>query len=75
MARYVLVSDPTLSREYNDFPLLDLLSCAPCGAVPEYLYNLLEQRGRQTTTAERYLRHMRSERSSLRCADSYSSFV
>jgi radical SAM superfamily enzyme YgiQ (UPF0313 family) len=46
MAKYVLVSDPSLSREYNNFPLLDFLPCAPSGPVPEVLYNFLK--GRRT---------------------------
>lgn len=31
----------SLSREYNNFPLLDFLPCAPSGVVPEFLYNFL----------------------------------
>jgi radical SAM superfamily enzyme YgiQ (UPF0313 family) len=46
MAKYVLVSDPSLSREYNNFPLLDFLPCAPSGPVPEFLYSFLK--GRRT---------------------------
>jgi radical SAM superfamily enzyme YgiQ (UPF0313 family) len=46
MARYVFVSDPSLSREYNNFPLLDFLPCAPSGIVPEVLYSFLK--GRRT---------------------------
>lgn len=42
MAKYVFVSDPSLSREYNNFPLLDFLPCAPSGVVPEFLYNYLK---------------------------------
>lgn len=42
MAKYVLVSDPSLSREYNDFPLLDFLPSAPSRTVPEFLYNFLK---------------------------------
>ena len=42
MARYVFVSDPSLSREYNNFPLLDFLPCAPSGPVPEFIYNFLK---------------------------------
>jgi len=45
MAKYVLVSDPTLSREYNNFPLLDFLPSAPSGTVPAFLYNFLRGRG------------------------------
>ena len=46
MAKYVFVSDPSLSREYNNFPLLDFLPCAPTSVVPEFLYNFLK--GRRT---------------------------
>jgi radical SAM superfamily enzyme YgiQ (UPF0313 family) len=42
MAKYVLVSDTTLSREYNNFPLLDFLPCAPSGAVPSFVYEFLK---------------------------------
>jgi radical SAM superfamily enzyme YgiQ (UPF0313 family) len=42
MAKYVLVSDPSLTREYGNFPLLDFLPCAPSGLVPEFLYNFLK---------------------------------
>src|SRR5208282_4989984 len=42
MAKYVLVSDPSLTREYNNFPLLDFLPSAPSGFVPEFLYNFLK---------------------------------
>lgn len=41
MAKYVLVSDPTLSRDYRGFPLLDFLPCAPHKYVPSWLYNFL----------------------------------
>jgi radical SAM superfamily enzyme YgiQ (UPF0313 family) len=41
MARYVLVSDTTLSREYSNFPLLDYLPCAPSDVLPKSLYNFL----------------------------------
>lgn len=41
MAKYVLVSDPTLSRNYHGFPLLDFLPCAPNKFVPLWLYNFL----------------------------------
>ena len=34
MAKYVFVADPSLSREYNNFPLLDFLPCAPTRIVP-----------------------------------------
>lgn len=42
MAKYVFVSDPSLSHEYNNFPLLDFLPCAPSGIVPEFLYRFLK---------------------------------
>ncbi|MDG6951463.1 MAG: B12-binding domain-containing radical SAM protein [Nitrososphaerota archaeon] len=42
MAKYVLVSDTTLAREYNNFPLLDFLPCAPSGMVPRSVYNFLK---------------------------------
>ncbi len=41
MARFVLVSDTTLSREYRNFPLLDFLPSAPSARVPSSVYNLL----------------------------------
>jgi radical SAM superfamily enzyme YgiQ (UPF0313 family) len=41
MAKYVLVSDPTLSRDYRSFPLLDFLPCAPTRFVPTWLYEFL----------------------------------
>ncbi len=46
MAKYVFVADPSLSREYNNVPLLDFLPCAPTGIVPGVLYNFLK--GRRT---------------------------
>lgn len=42
MARYVLLSDTTLCREYRNFPLLDFLPCAPSGLVPEKIYRYLK---------------------------------
>ncbi len=42
MAKYVFVSDTTLSREYSNFPLLDFLPCAPSGAVPRVIYEFLK---------------------------------
>ncbi len=42
MAKYVLVSDTTLSREYNNFPLLDFLPCAPSATVPGIIYEFLK---------------------------------
>lgn len=41
MAKYVLVSDPTLSRDYHGFPLLDFIPCAPSTFVPNWLYSYL----------------------------------
>ena len=41
MAKYVLVSDPTLSRDYHGFPLLDFIPCAPNKFVPNWLYRFL----------------------------------
>lgn len=38
LAKYVLVSDPTLSRNYHGFPLLDFFPCAPTRFVPNWLY-------------------------------------
>ena len=46
MAKYVFVADPSLSREYNNFPLLDFLPCAPTKIVPEVVYSFLK--GRRT---------------------------
>ena len=42
MAKYVLVSDPSLSHEYNNFPLLDFLPSAPSGVVPGFVYSFLK---------------------------------
>ncbi len=42
MARYVFISDTTLSREYSNFPLLDFLPCAPSGMVPRLIYDFLK---------------------------------
>jgi radical SAM superfamily enzyme YgiQ (UPF0313 family) len=50
MAKYVLVSDPSLSREYNNFPLLDFLPSAPSGLVPEFLYGFLK--GKRTPDSD-----------------------
>jgi len=38
MAKYILISDPTLSRNYHGFPLLDFIPCAPNKFVPNWLY-------------------------------------
>jgi len=45
MAKYVLVSDPTLSRDYHGFALLDFVTRAPTRFVPTWLYEFLA-RGR-----------------------------
>jgi radical SAM superfamily enzyme YgiQ (UPF0313 family) len=42
MAKYVLISDTTLSREYNNFPLLDFLPCAPSATAPRIIYEFLK---------------------------------
>jgi radical SAM superfamily enzyme YgiQ (UPF0313 family) len=42
MARFVLVADTTLSREYHSFPLLDFLPSAPTERVPGSVYRLLK---------------------------------
>ena len=42
MAKYVLVSDSTLTYDYRNFPLLDFLSCAPSNVLPEIFYNYLK---------------------------------
>ena len=44
MAKYVLVSDTTLSNEYRDFPLLDFLPCVPTSMIPSPFYNYLKGR-------------------------------
>ncbi len=44
MAKYVLVPDTTLSREYNNFPLLDFLPCAPSATVPGIIFEFLKGR-------------------------------
>ena len=41
MARYVLVSDTTLSRNYRGVPLLDFLASAPTDALPQPVYSFL----------------------------------
>ena len=43
-ARYVLVSDVTLNRDYRGFPLLDFLPCAPSGIMPRFAYLYLSGR-------------------------------
>jgi radical SAM superfamily enzyme YgiQ (UPF0313 family) len=44
LAKYVLVSDTTLSNEYRDFPLLDFLPCVPTSMVPTPFYRYLKGR-------------------------------
>lgn len=41
MARYVLVSDTTLARNYRSIPLLDFLASAPTSALPGMFYSFL----------------------------------
>ncbi|MDG6987981.1 MAG: B12-binding domain-containing radical SAM protein [Nitrososphaerota archaeon] len=41
MARFVLVSDVTLSRSYRNVPLLDFLASAPSDTIPCSLYSFL----------------------------------
>jgi radical SAM superfamily enzyme YgiQ (UPF0313 family) len=42
MARYVLVSDTTLSRNYRNVPLLDFLASAPTSFLPSSIYSFLK---------------------------------
>jgi radical SAM superfamily enzyme YgiQ (UPF0313 family) len=42
MARFVLVSDTTLARNYRSVPLLDFLASAPTAVLPERIYNFLK---------------------------------
>ncbi len=44
MAKYVLISDTTLSHDYRDFPLLDFLPSAPSDQLPNFIYNYLRGR-------------------------------
>ncbi len=44
MAKYVLVSDTTLSHDYRNFPLLDFLPSAPTSGVPSSIYKYLKGR-------------------------------
>ena len=44
MAKYVLVSDTTLSHDYRNFPLLDFLPSAPSNFLPGPLYTYLKGR-------------------------------
>ena len=42
MAKYVLISDTTLSHDYRNFPLLDFLPSAPTEFLPNFLYGYLK---------------------------------
>lgn len=42
MAKYVLVSDTTLSHDYKNFPLLDFLPSAPTESLPNSIYRYLK---------------------------------
>lgn len=42
MAKYVLISDTTLSNEYKNFPLLDFLPCVPTSIIPSPIYKFLK---------------------------------
>lgn len=42
MARFVLVSDTTLSRSYRNVPLLDFLASAPTDSIPNGIYSFLK---------------------------------
>ncbi len=42
MARFVLVSDTTLARNYRGVPLLDFLASAPTSVLPATIYNFLK---------------------------------
>jgi radical SAM superfamily enzyme YgiQ (UPF0313 family) len=42
MARFVLISDTTLSRNYRSVPLLDFLASAPTDALPSSIYSFLK---------------------------------
>ncbi|MGA1975527.1 MAG: radical SAM protein [Conexivisphaerales archaeon] len=42
MARFVLISDTTLSCAYRDFPLLYFLPCAPTEILPSAVYRYLK---------------------------------
>ncbi len=46
MAKYVLISDTTLTHEYRNFPLLDFLPCAPSESLPRFVYNYLKGKAR-----------------------------
>ncbi len=42
MARYVLVSDTTLSRTYRNVPLLDFMASAPTNKLPGSIYSFMK---------------------------------
>jgi radical SAM superfamily enzyme YgiQ (UPF0313 family) len=42
MAKYVLISDLTLSHDYQNFPLLDFLPSAPSDNLPSFIYKYLK---------------------------------
>lgn len=42
MARFVLLSDTTLARNYRGVPLLDFLASAPTSALPSSIYSFLK---------------------------------
>jgi radical SAM superfamily enzyme YgiQ (UPF0313 family) len=42
LAKYVLVSDTTLSHDYKNFPLLDFLPSAPTEFLPNFIYKYLK---------------------------------
>jgi radical SAM superfamily enzyme YgiQ (UPF0313 family) len=44
LAKYVLVSDTTLSHDYRNFPLLDFLPSAPSSFLPGPVYSYLKGR-------------------------------
>ncbi len=44
MAKYVLVSDTTLTHDYRNFPLLDFLPSAPTSGLPNRIYKYLKGR-------------------------------
>ncbi len=44
MAKYVLISDTTLTRAYGNFPLLQFLPAAPSDLVPKPVYDFLRGR-------------------------------
>lgn len=40
--KYLLVSDPSLTHDYRNFPLLDFLPCAPANTIPRPIYSFLK---------------------------------